>query len=83
MWNPFKVTYLRAKFNGHMPCGSINIRYLIFYVTLKDHVVIGPCDFMEESSSSYIPTLTMFRSHRHCDFCLLRDIARPRDHIFI
>ena len=81
MWNRLIVTYLRATFNGHMPCGSRDIECLIFHVTLKDHVIIGPCDFMEESSSSYIPTPTMFRSHIHCDIRLLRDIARPRNHI--
>ena len=27
-------------------------------MTLQNHVIKGPCDFMEESSSLYIPTLS-------------------------
>ena len=29
----------------------------MFHMTLQNHVIKGPCDFMEESSSLYIPTL--------------------------
>ena len=60
------ITHLYATFNGHKPFVSRDIRCLIFYVTLQDHVIIGLCDFMEESYSSYIPTPATFRSHRHC-----------------
>ena len=51
------VTHHLAKFNGHRPCGSGDIAYLIYHVTLKDHLIKGFCDFMEGSSSLYILTL--------------------------
>ena len=41
------VSYYLAKFGGHSPCGSRDI----FHVTLQHHVIKGPCDFMEGSSS--------------------------------
>ena len=45
------------KFGDHRPSGSRDITDLVFHVTLQDHVIKGPCDFMDRSSSLYIPTL--------------------------
>ena len=56
-WNILTVSYLLAKFNGHRPCGSRDIRELIFHMTLQDHVIKEPSDFMEGSSSLCAPIL--------------------------
>ena len=49
------VSHHLAKFGGHCPLGSRDITDLIFHVTLQDHVIKEPCDFMGGSSSLYIP----------------------------
>ena len=44
-------------FGGRSYCSSEDIMKLIGHVTLQDHVIKGPCDFMEGSSPLYIPKL--------------------------
>ena len=44
------VSHHLAKFGGHCPLGSRDITDLIFHVTLQDHVIKEPCDFMGGSS---------------------------------
>ena len=50
------ITHHFAKVDGYRACGSRDITYLIFHVTLQDHVIKGSCDFMEGSSSLYATT---------------------------
>ena len=52
-----KLSCYLVKFGDHRPSGSRDITGLVFHVTLQDHVIRGPCDFMDRSSSLYIPTL--------------------------
>ena len=52
-----EVTIL-SSFNGHRSCDSRDITDLIFHVTLQDHLIKRGRDFMEGSSSLYIPTLS-------------------------
>ena len=51
-----KVSHHFAKFSEHRPCGS-DTEAKIFYMTLRDHMIKGSSDFVERSSSLYIPTL--------------------------
>ena len=46
-----------SKFGEHRPCGSRDRKDRVFHVTLQGHMIKGPCDFMEGSSSLSIPTL--------------------------
>ena len=48
-------------------------------------MIKGLWEFMEGSSSVYLPILPKVGSHKDCgsgyDFSLSRDLARPRDYI--
>ena len=57
MWRLLVVAHHLAKFNSHRPCASRDITYLIYDVTLQDHVIKGFSDFLEESSSLYVTNL--------------------------
>ena len=52
------VTHHLVKFNDIMSCGSRDMTYLIYHVTLQDHVIKGSSDFMEKSSSWSVTTLS-------------------------
>ena len=52
---PFVSTYHFAKFNGYRPYHSRGITSLICHMTLQDHLIRQSCNFVEGSSSSYIP----------------------------
>ena len=54
-WKLLVVIQHLVKFGGHRPYGSRDITDLTFQVTLQDHVVQGPCDFMKGSTSFYSP----------------------------
>ena len=56
-WKLFIVNHLLEKFGGCRHHGSRGITDLIFKVTLQEHVIKEPCDFVERSSLLYIPTL--------------------------
>ena len=60
------VNHHFAKFNDHRPFGRSEIAAKIFYVTLQNHVIKEPGEFMVGNSSLYIPTQPNFESHRHC-----------------
>ena len=47
------VTHHSAKFNSRRFCGSRDITYLIYHVTLQDHEIKRFCDITEESSSIF------------------------------
>ena len=51
------VSHHLAKSGSYRPCCRIDIRELIFHVTLREHVIKGLCEFMKGSSSLHIPTL--------------------------
>ena len=51
------VSHQLAKFCEHWPRCSRDITDLIFRMILQDHVIKKLCEFMEQSSSLYIPTL--------------------------
>ena len=51
------MTHHITKLNGHRPCISRDITYLICHVNLQDHMIKGSCDFIEGSSSLYVTTL--------------------------
>ena len=53
----YSSSTLPAKFDGHTPCGSRDITYLICHVTLQDHVTKESFNFMEGDSSLYIIAL--------------------------
>ena len=40
------VSHHIATFNGQAPYGSRYITYLIFHMTLQDHVIKRSCEFM-------------------------------------
>ena len=46
---PIKVSYNLAKFGNHSYYGHGLVMILAWYVTLLDHAVKGPCDFMDGS----------------------------------
>ena len=46
-----------AKFGDHRSCVSRDITNLIIHVTLQEHIIKGPCDFVKGSSSVHISTL--------------------------
>ena len=45
------VSHHPVKFSGHRHCGSGDIRIFVCHVTLQDHVIKGPFDFIEKISS--------------------------------
>ena len=49
--------YCLAKFSGYRHCRSKDKAAKIYYVTFKDQIIKESNDFMEGSSSLYIPTL--------------------------
>ena len=49
-----------AKYSGHNSCDSSDRAVNIFLLTFQDHLIKGSGDFMEESSSLYIPILPTF-----------------------
>ena len=51
------VSHHLAKFGSYRPCCRIDIRELIFHMTLREHAIKGLCEFMKGSSSLHIPTL--------------------------
>ena len=51
------VSHHFGKFIGHRPCGSSDTAAKIVYVTLQNHVIRRPGDFIEVKTSFYIPTL--------------------------
>ena len=51
------VSHCPAKFSGHKLCGSRDIIYLIYQVTLQDHTMKVSCDFKEGSSLLYVTTM--------------------------
>ena len=55
--NFFLVSHSFANFSGHGLCGSSDTTAKIAYVTLKDHLIKVSGDFIEGSSSLYIPTM--------------------------
>lgn len=57
-WNLLILNHDLAKFDGYRPSGSGDIIDLIFHVLFQNDVIKVPCEFMEGSSSLYIPTLS-------------------------
>ena len=57
LWKEVSISNHLAKFGGLRPCGSKDIADLVFHVTLQNHMINEPCDFMGGSSSLYIPIL--------------------------
>ena len=47
------ATHHLAKSNGQRSFGSRDITYIIYQVTLQDHMIKKFCDFIEGSSSLY------------------------------
>ena len=59
-WESLTVDHQAANFSSFRQlqlCDSRDKANLIFHVILQDHVIEGPCDFMERRSSFYIPAL--------------------------
>ena len=50
-WKLLIISHRLARFDGHRSCGSRGKTDLTFHVTLQDHLIKGPRDFMEGSSS--------------------------------
>ena len=46
-----------AKFVGHGQCGSGDIMVLVCYVSSRDHVIKGSCDYMGRSPSRLVTIL--------------------------
>ena len=63
------IVSLHSKFAGLRPYCSTDITGLIFHVTLQDHMIAGPCGFMEGSSSLHIPTLPSISLHGSQRYC--------------
>ena len=76
---------LTLLFSGIRPCGSRGVRDLIFHMTLQDHAIKGPWEFMEERSSLYIlilPSLVAIGTVVvEIYFWFVHDVTRPRDYV--
>ena len=57
-WKPIKVSYKSAKFGVRKLYGSGDMSYLIFDMTLQDHVIKGLFGLKSGSSSFRVTTLS-------------------------
>ena len=51
------VSHHLAMFGDHWSSASGNIKYLIFHLTSKNHLIEGSCKFLNKTSLQYVTTV--------------------------